>query len=260
MDSSVYREIAAPLPRSALRVRLGVRWHTLKRHIKWLTGGYDFGKCSQKRLEHVHFAHESPLLRHLAGVSPHLEQNKVKNLEVCVPRVHGLILLPGQSFSFWKSIGKPSRFRGFVEGVVLKDGQFAQGVGGGLCHLSGFIYWMTLHTPLSVTERHRHAYDTTPTKFFGADATCFYNYKDLMVKNNTKQPFQLIIEIGSDTLTGAWASDCPPVYSYELYERAGELREKTRHNHVYRRVFELESGVQVADEFVAENHAFVMKV
>ena len=34
--------------------------------------------------------------------------------------------------------------------------------GGGLCQLSNLIYWMTLHTPLTITERYRHSYDVFP--------------------------------------------------------------------------------------------------
>lgn len=44
---------------------------------------------------------------------------------------------------------------------------------------------MALHTPLTVTERHRHGYDVFPdaerTIPFGSGATCFYNYGDLMI-------------------------------------------------------------------------------
>ena len=43
--------------------------------------------------------------------------------------------------------------------MVLHYGSFQTGIGGGLCQLSNLIYWMTLHTPLTVTERYRHSFD-----------------------------------------------------------------------------------------------------
>ena len=70
--------------------------------------------------------------------------------------------------------------------MVLHYGSFQTGIGGGLCQLSNLIYWMTLHTPLTVTERYRHSFDVFPdsrrTQPFGSGATCSYNYLDLQIK------------------------------------------------------------------------------
>lgn len=171
-------------------------------------------------------------------------------------------LQPGETFSFWKMIGRPTRRKGYLEGVILHKGSFGSGIGGGLCHLSGFIYWMAIHTPLTVTERHRHGYDTTPDKLFGSDATCFYNYKDLMITNNTEQPSQLHIEIGKDQLRGAWKSGAPPACRYEVYEKQSAVQHEdwggcTRHNHLHRKIYGLGGNI-IGDEFIAENHAIMM--
>ena len=191
------------------------------------------------------------------------EKNKVVNVNIAYPKVSGILIKPGETFSFWKMIGKPTKGKGYVDGVTLVDGGFSSGLGGGLCHLSGVIYWASLHTPLTITERHRHGYDTTPQKFFGSDATCFYNYKDVMIKNETKHDFQLKIDIDDVHLTATWLSNTAPMHSYEIYEKESYVHEEdwgvtTRHNIVHRRIFDLE-GKQVGDEFVARNNAIVMK-
>ena len=63
-----------------------------------------------------------------------------------------------------------------MEGMILRNGRVASGVGGGLCQMTNLLYWMTLHTPLTVTERWRHGYDVFPdsnrTQPFGSGATC----------------------------------------------------------------------------------------
>ncbi|MCL2236470.1 MAG: VanW family protein [Defluviitaleaceae bacterium] len=258
----IYKDILEPKTRNPLRLKLGVAFHRLKRRVKWAFGGYKFAKVSNEELQHQHFVHQTPLLRHLAGVPMELEQNKITNLRLALEKMNKVVINPGETLSFWKLIGKPTVRKGYLEGVVLRGGNFYSGLGGGLCHLSGFLYWMTLHTPLKITERHRHGYDTTPNKFFGSDATCFYNYKDLMIENPTSQPFQLILEIKDDHLQGAWQSSSAPKLAYEIYEKNSVYHiqswgGKTRHNHVYRRVFDLE-GKEIGDEFVAENHAIVM--
>ena len=77
--------------------------------------------------------------------------------------------------------------------------------------MSNLIYWLTLHTPLTVIERHRHDYDVFPdsgrTQPFGSGATCVYNYIDLQIKNNTGQPYQLKLEITGDHLSGEWRTN-----------------------------------------------------
>jgi len=251
-----------PQKRGWLRTKVAVAYFRAKRRRLWKSGSIDFASIGETNFEHIHFSNPSPLLRHLVGIDPQLEQNKITNLHIALKKINGVVLQPGQTFSFWEMIGKPTRRKGYVDGVVLKDGVFSSGLGGGLCHLSGLIYWATLHTPLDVTERHRHGYDTTPQRFFGHDATCFYNYKDLMVKNNTSQPFQLQVEINSEELIAIWLSNTPPSHRYEIYEKQGYLHmedwgRQTRHNHVYRKTFDLDDNL-IADDFISENHAIVM--
>lgn len=69
---------------------------------------------------------------------------------------------PGETLSYWKLIGRPTYRKGYLDGVLLKNGTVQYGCGGGLCQLSNLIFWMTLHTPLEVKERHRHGYDVFP--------------------------------------------------------------------------------------------------
>ena len=251
-----------PKNRGAARQKLGILFFRIKRHMLWIFGGIKFARIGGTLLGHENFCHQTPLLRHLRGIDISLEENKITNLHIAVSKINGVTLEPGQTFSFWKLIGKPTRHKGYVEGVILRRGKFESGIGGGLCHLSGFIYWMTLHTPLTVAERHRHGYDTTPDKLFGSDATCFYNYKDLMIKNNTLRPFQLQMEVGGDVLKGSWRSDEPPDCFYEIYEKESSVKSESwgghsRHNRLYRKIYNLD-GIMVGDEFVAENHAIMM--
>ena len=66
--------------------------------------------------------------------------------------------------SYWYLIGKPTAGKGYLPGMILRNGGYLAATGGGLCQLSNLIYWMTLHTPLTVVERHRHGYDVFPRR------------------------------------------------------------------------------------------------
>lgn len=140
------------------------------------------------------------------------------------------------------------------------------GCGGGLCQLSNLIYWMTLHTPLTVVERHRHGYDVFPdserTQPFGSGATCFYPYGDLMIKNETDHDFQLMVHVGTENLIGEWRSDRPNKYFYEIVEKNHRISGEywggySRHNELYRRIYD-EDGRFVREEFVTENHVLML--
>lgn len=161
--------------------------------------------------------HQTILLRKLKDVEMSLQRNKIINLQKAVTRVNKIIIQPGETFSYWRLIGKPTYKKGYTDGMVLYYGKFKTGVGGGLCQLSNLIYWMTLHSPLTVIERHRHSYDVFPdsnrTQPFGSGATCAYNYLDLQIKNETNIPYQLHLQLTDTHLVGEWRANEPALYT-----------------------------------------------
>ena len=135
-----------------------------------------------------------------------------------------------------------------------------------MCQLTNLIYWMTLHTPLVVTERWRHSHDVFPDSDrktpFGSGATCAYPSLDLQIKNITRQPVQLSLKLSETHLTGEWRSPTPFLYTYEVYEAFHEFAHdfqghNIRRNILRRRVYNGEK-LQIADEFIMENRALMM--
>ena len=122
-----------PIRRSALRLRLGGLALCWRRRLLWHTGGLRFARprpeveCPYLRAEHA-----TPLLRRLRGEDMALQRSKVTNLRLAAARLDGLTLKPGETLSFWRAVGKPTRRRGYVEGMILRNGRVASGVGGGL--------------------------------------------------------------------------------------------------------------------------------
>lgn len=195
-----------------------------------------------------------------------LQQNKVTNLKLAIAKLNGITVRPGEVFSFWWLIGKPTKSKGYKEGMVLFNGTIRPGIGGGLCQLSNLIYWMTLHTPLTVVERWRHSYDVFPdtdrNQPFGSGATAAYNHIDLQIKNNIDQDLILHLYLTEDHLVGEWRSNKPINHSYRVYERDHRITHETwggyvRHNRVFREIYDQHGGL-IADEIVAENHAIMM--
>ena len=195
-----------------------------------------------------------------------LQRNKIVNLRLAAARLDGILLRPGETFSYWKLIGKPTRRKGYLDGMVLFLGQIGSDVGGGLCQLSNLISWMTLHTPLTVVERYRHSHDVFPdagrTQPFGSGATCAYSHRDLMIRNDTDQTFQLHVWVGEDMLEGMWLAERPAQFRYEIQERNPRIDQAAwggyiRHNELVRLTYDL-TGACLGEEFLFTNDAIMM--
>jgi len=218
-------------------------------------------------LPHAYYSHKTVLLRRLKDVDMQYQHNKIVNLKIAARKLNGIVIRPGEVFSFWRLIGRPSRAKGYLSGMVLRNGTVEAGVGGGLCQMSNLIFWMALHTPLVVVERHRHGYDIFPdsnrTQPFGSGATCFYPHGDLMLRNDTDEDFQLLVHVGEKYLEGELRSARPPEARYEIVEKdhviCGEYWGGfSRHNKLYRRVFDMIDGAMLNEELVVENSALMM--
>lgn len=257
-----------PVPRSIMRITLGKLYFTWRRYFQWIfKRSIRYASRSREiELSNGVVAHKTPLYRRLRNVDMWLQENKATNLKLACSKLNKVILNPGETFSFWRLVGKPTKAKGYLKGMVLTNGSFTAGVGGGLCQLSNLIYWMALHTPLTVTERWRHTHDVFPdssrTQPFGSGATVVYNYVDLQIRNDTPHKYQLLVRVGDNDLEGEWRCEHPSPFKYQIYESEHLIRQEwwgsyTRHNVIKRRVFDL-SGQSIADEFITENHAIMM--
>lgn len=256
-----------PHYRSPFRIRVGEIFFTWKRYIQWYFSQANLATQKQEHpLPYLVFCHQTPLVRKLKDVDMWMQENKKQNLSLAIKKLDKVVIAPGETFSYWKLIGKPTKKKGYVEGMILRNGKYLSGIGGGLCQLSNLIYWMTLHTPLTVVERWRHGYDVFPdasrTQPFGSGATCSYNYIDLQIKNNTTHSFQLLLSLDETYLRGEWRANYQNEEIYEIEEKDHRIEHElwggyTRHNVLIRNVSDKEKKF-LRNEIVAENHAIMM--
>ena len=261
------KTLCPPLHRSWLRLRLGKAYYAGKRYLLWCSPRFHWaGERRPEKLPFVQVSHATPLIRNLRGDEMEWQHNKVINLRLAVDRLDGIGLHPGETFSYWKLIGKPSKRKGYKEGMVLFLGRIGGDIGGGLCQLSNLIFWMTLHTPLTIIERYRHSHDVFPdsnrSQPFGSGATCAYPHRDLMIRNDTNQDFQLCLRVGETHLEGAWRAVQAPQFTYQILERDARIEQASwggyiRHNALYRQVYDL-SGRPVEEQFLFTNDAIMM--
>ncbi len=176
----------------------------------------DFFQCVVAR-------HQSVLRRKLGDSDPRLQEQKIINLRQAVEKLNGVVIQPKHIFSLWNIIGKPRYENGYVDGMLLSHGRIVEGVGGGLCQLSNFLYWIFLHAPIETIERHHHSMDVFPdsrrTLPFGGGATILYNFIDLKVQNTSAYPLQIKIWLTDTHLKGQILSPHRIPQKFHLVEK-----------------------------------------
>ncbi|ADY25503.1 VanW family protein [Deinococcus proteolyticus MRP] len=189
--------------------------------------------------------HHSVLRRRLGDADPRLQELKVQNLRRAAEELDGLSIAPGQVFSYWKQVGRPSAARGFGTGMLISDGRPIEGQGGGLCQMANLLYWMALHSPLTVTEHHHHSLDLFPDSGrvlpFGSGASVFYNYVDLQLRNDTHDTFRLSVWLDDTSLHGELRVSREPLYTYRVVEEDHRFYRKGGQVYRTNRLYQLQT-------------------
>lgn len=258
--------IHKPIRRSPLRQVFGKEYFILKRKMNWVFGNEKWAKQDKKAIEgYSVFKHQSMILRPLKDVDMYLQENKRTNLALAVEKLNYTTIQPGETFSIWKLVGRPTKLKGYLEGLVLNQGEIDKGTGGGLCQLGNLLFWIFAHSPLTVIERHRHGFDVFPDVNrkvpFGAGATLSYNYIDLQVKNETKNDFQIHLWLDETHLHGELISSSQIGSTFRIEERNHQMNQQTwggytRHNQIFK--IETDESGKETESLLVENHAIMM--
>ncbi len=237
------------------------------RRLEWKIGKKSYAtERSGTTLAHRVTNHQSLLIRKLGTVDLQLQYNKVHNLKLAIREIDGVLIKPGETLSLWRLIGPATEARGYMEGLILSNGESKVGIGGGLCQLANLVYWMALHSPLEVTERHHHSFDLFPdsgrTVPFGTGAALFYNYMDLQVHNPTQTTFQLQLWLTDAHLKGEIRAADKMERSYSILEKNHRYltdgTQNYRANEIWRQTRSRETGV-VTDESMLYKNCSLMK-
>ena len=209
--------------------------------------------------------HQSLLRRKLGSLDMRLQDNKVPNLEIARQPIEGLLIHPGETFSFWRRIGKTTADKGYLEGLQLSRGEVKTGIGGGLCQLANLLLWMAFHSPLEIAERHHHSFDAFPDDRralpFGSGASVFYNYIDLRFYNPTEYTFQLRVGLSDQHLKGELLCETELPNSFHVFEKNHQFVQKNgqnyRQNEIWRELIDRRTGNKLNEEILVKNFAEV---
>ncbi|MDD6611079.1 MAG: VanW family protein [Clostridiales bacterium] len=248
--------------------KISVQKCRLQRHIKDLFSRQVFAsKKTDKPLPIVIYRHKSLIRRRLGNVHMDLQENKAVNLSLAAPKVTGILIRPGETFSFWHLVGSLSARKGYLEGLAISNGQPKAGTGGGMCQFTNLIHWMILHTPLKIVEHHHHdGMDLFPDFNrqipFGTGTSIVYNYLDYRFYNPTDTTYQLIVYTTPAYLCGELRATKPQKYTYHIVAENEHFEEHRgvvyRCGEVYRRIIDPRTGNCIKKQLIRRNHAKVM--
>ncbi len=239
-----------------------------KKDLKDLSQGKKFAKKRQKEnLEYIWKGDTKVLLRKLHGVDINLQKNKVVNLKLSSKKIDGIIVNPGEEFSFWNLVGNATKRKGYVEGLVISNSKMKKGVGGGLCQMANMIHWLVLHTPLTVTELHHHSDALFPDEKrrvpFGTGTSISYKALDYRFKNTTPYPIQIRVWLDDKFLYGEIRSNVELKEKYKIVEEDNYYAKAVdgkfyRNSKVYRIIMDKETHEEKKKELILNNHSQVM--
>ena len=247
--------------------KISVKKEIMLRHIKNILSKEKIAKKhSKEELPNIVKSHSSILIRKLAGVDMKLQENKVTNIMLACNKINGIIIHPGETFSYWSTLGPTGKKQGYKEGLVISKKGMKSGYGGGLCQMANMIHWLVLNSPLEVTELHHHSDALFPDDRrrvpFGTGTSVCYNNVDYRFKNNTDQDVQILVWCENGELCGELRSEREFPCRYKLVEENHHFKKEGdkyyRISQVYRIVIDRKTNEELYKELILDNHSPVM--
>lgn len=248
---------------------ISLKKEIIKRHIRNILNGEHFSrKRSPQPMPAVIASYSGEMIKKGPGIDLQLQLNKAKNIELACSKIDGLVIEPGESFSFWHYVGKTSRGNGFSKGRVIVNGKLISGTGGGLCNLANTLNLLVMHSPLTITEIHHHSDALAPdpdNKYtpYGAGTSVNYNFIDYRFRNDTDQPVQLRTWCDGSILKAELRSTKEYPYNYRIVgedhhfhkEENGKFYRKSK---IYRETIDKATNKVISRELKWNNRSEVM--
>lgn len=125
--------------------------------------------------------------------------NRTTNLILATNKINGTIVMPGETFSYNKTVGERTISAGYKEAAIYVNGETVDGVGGGICQIATTLYEAALYANLEIVERSNHQF--VPSYIgAGLDATVVYGLTDFKFKNNRNYPIKIIASVGGGSV------------------------------------------------------------
>lgn len=113
------------------------------------------------------------------------------NLKIALSYMNGVVVLPGETYSYNNNIGDTTASKGYQAAATFKGGITVDEMGGGICQTVSTLYNTVLMANLEIVERHQHG---LPVGYVppSRDATVYSPVLDFRFKNNRETPIKIV--------------------------------------------------------------------
>ena len=118
-----------------------------------------------------------------------------KNLKIALSKLNGVVIMPGEVFSYNKTLGKRTVEEGYQYANGFAGGKVVPMLAGGICQISSTLYDAALYANMKIVERHNHMFQAGYVEP-GKDATVVYGSLDFQFENTRKYPVMLKTKSG----------------------------------------------------------------
>jgi len=133
--------------------------------------------------------------------------NRIHNINVATARYNGLVIMPGEEFSFNQYLGEVDASNGYKKELVIKNNTTTPEYGGGICQISTTAFRAALQAGLEITSRRNHSYAVSYYGTPGFDATVYSPTTDFKFRNDTGNAIQLKTRVaGTNVIFDVWGT------------------------------------------------------
>jgi len=120
--------------------------------------------------------------------------NRAANVALAAERVDGVVLAPGERFSFNDVVGERTTDAGFLAAPVIANGRIRMGMGGGICQVASTLHVAVLEAGMTIVEHRSHSRPVgyVPT---GLDATVAWGQTDYVFQNDHDFPVRVFTKV-----------------------------------------------------------------
>lgn len=180
------------------------------------------------------------------------DKNRNNNLRRACESMDGLVLQPGEVFSYNDTLGPRTKENGYLRAGAYSGWELVQSYGGGICQGSTTIYGAALYADLEIVHRKNHGYMVGYTEP-GLDATVNWGGPDFQFRNSTHFPIKIAAEVSDGyvkvTILGTEERD----YYIEM-ESEAQWGDSTIHAKSYKCKYDKETGELISRELEARSN------
>lgn len=126
--------------------------------------------------------------------------NRTTNIRLASNKINGVVLMPGETFSYNKVVGKRTAAAGYKSAAVYVNGRVENGIGGGICQVSSTLYNTALRANLEIIKRSNHRFATGYVPL-STDATVSWGGPEFIFKNSRKYPIKIVSHVNGGKIT-----------------------------------------------------------